>query len=99
MLLDDKVTIDGQADNLESIYGFFRNLKDYGQNSDIKIQKLGLANNNSSSLSGDGSFDTDSILTTMNADFYEFRISNKADTESEDKNKSNPLPELEPIKE
>ena len=41
--LSDTITIDGQADNLESIYSFFRNIKDYNPNSKIKLQKLSYA--------------------------------------------------------
>lgn len=74
-------TIEGQADNLESVYSFFRNVKDYNPESDIKLQKLGLATNSkltvlSEEAGGEGVFDTDSIITSMNADFYEFKISN-----------------------
>ena len=39
-------------------------------------------------LSKDGDFDTDSILTTMNADFYKFKISD-APIEKNDAKKSN----------
>lgn len=79
--LGKHTTIEGQADNLESVYSFFRNIKDYNPSSDIKLQKLGLATNSkltvlSEEAGGDGVFDTDSIITSMNADFYEFRISN-----------------------
>lgn len=79
--LSDKVTIEGQADNLESVYSFFRSIKDYDPNSAIKLQKLGLSTNSKVSeiteLSGENGeeFDTDSILTSLNADFYEFVIS------------------------
>ena len=81
--LGDKTTIEGQADNLESVYSFFKNIKDYNSGSDIKLQKLGLATANPltkpSLLEGEeGKFDTESILTTLNADFYEFKISNEA---------------------
>ena len=99
--LSDKTTIEGQADNLESVYAFFRSIKDYNPNSDIKLQKLGLASNNTNSQE----FDTDSILTSLNADFYEFIISDdknagksqaKQGTENTD---NNGLPGLEPINE
>ncbi len=74
--LGDKITIEGQADNLESVYSFFRNIKDYNPTSEIKLQKLGLASKSKLvELAEDESFDTDSIITSMNADFYEFRIS------------------------
>ena len=97
--LGDKVGIEGQADNLESVYGFFRSIKDYNPNSDIKLQKLGLA-----ATSNTEAFDTDSILTSINADYYEFKISNEPEILLEDaakdaKNKAkNSLPELETIK-
>ena len=44
--LSDKTTIEGQADNLESVYAFFRSIKDYDPDSKIKLQKLGLATKN-----------------------------------------------------
>ena len=104
--LGDKTTIEGQADNLESVYAFFRSIKDYNPESDIKLQKLGLATNakiqNLDNNSSD--FDTDSILTSLNADFYEFRISNEPEVKKEDLEKkegdaSAALPDLETIKE
>ena len=93
--LGDRTTIEGQADNLESVYSFFRNIKDYNTSSDIKLQKLGLASSNPITPpiklenGEEASFDTDSVLTTLNADFYEFKISNElpekpANTEAED---------------
>ena len=113
--LSDKTTIEGQADNLESVYAFFRSIKDYNPNSDIKLQKLGLASITSFTPieenveNGDNTnsqeFDTDSILTSLNADFYEFIISDdknagksqaKQGTENTD---NNGLPGLEPINE
>ncbi len=100
--LGDKISIEGQADNLESVYGFFRSIKDYNPESDIKLQKLGLA-----ASQGTESFDTESLLTSINADYYEFKISNepeivpndlKKDTDDKNNSKSD-LPDLEPIKE
>ena len=75
--LGDNTTIEGQADNLESVYSFFRNIKDYDPNSNIKLQKLGLATISSSlqEISDTESFDTDSVITSLNADYYQFRIS------------------------
>jgi len=81
--LSDKVTIDGQADNLESIYSFFRVLKEYAPESDIKLQKLGLASK-STVIDEDISYDTAAILNSMNADFYEFRISNETEVSASD---------------
>ena len=113
----DKTTIEGQADNLESIYAFFRSIKDYNPDSDIKLQKLGLASSSTAKVSTEDKengveFDTDSILTSLNADFYEFRISNepvvtkdalKKDGENGASNATSnsapaTLPDLEPIK-
>ena len=91
----DKTTIEGQADNLESVYAFFRSVKDYDPESDIKLQKLGLASNavpkviekdaeNSDNSDKTDDFEVDSILTSSNADFYEFRISNEPEVKKED---------------
>lgn len=101
--LGKNVVIEGQADNLESVYSFFRSIKDYEPQSPIKLQSLGLATSSKiSSLSGSGEFDTDSILTSMNADFYNFVISDvpvaKKDSKSNSKNKGlagalEPLPD------
>lgn len=102
--LGKNTTIEGQADNLESVYSFFRNIKDYDPNSQIKLQKLGLAtNSNIAALSASENFDTDSIITSMNADFYEFRISDapevvaKQDNKKSETNKSDSVPDLEPL--
>lgn len=106
--LSDKVTIEGQADNLESVYAFFRNIKDYNPNSDVKLQKLGLASSVKSTPQElndtDADFDTDSILTSLNADFYEFKISNEPEInkdnlkKNEKKSADSGLPDLEIIK-
>lgn len=93
--LGKNTTIEGQADNLESVYSFFRNIKDYNPNSEIKLQKLGLASHSGVSALTDGDFDTDSIITSLNADFYEFRISDAPEVKQKDikgkndKNKNN----------
>ena len=101
--LGDKITIDGQADNIESIYGFFRNIKDYNASSDITLQRLGLAMSDSQKLKD---FDKESLLTTLDADFYEFSISNDPNNAvqqqqpKKDDNANNgelPAGELEPI--
>ena len=74
--LGKNVTISGQADNLESVYSFYRNVKDYDPASAVKLQELGLASTSQlQTISDDGDFETDSILTSLNADFYEFKIS------------------------
>lgn len=98
--LGDYVTIEGQADNLESIFGFSKNIKDYNLKSDVKLQKLALASK-SSSLKIDEleSGDADLAMPNLNADFYEFKISNapeSLDEKTEDK-KSLDIPELEAI--
>ena len=98
--LGDKVTIEGQADNLESIYSFYRSIKDYNQDSGIKLQKLGLASKSRNNTLGDDSnFDTESVLNSLNADFYEFRISNEPEVAPQDLNKEGEpeaLPEITP---
>ncbi len=113
MELGDHVTIEGQADNLESVYAFFRNIKDYNPSAPIKLQKLGLAGKQNASgfseISGE-SFDTETVLTSLNADFYEFRISDKEpevkdapEANSKDNNKKanskgkSGLPALQPL--
>ena len=86
LTLGDNTTIEGQADNLESVYSFFRNIKDYVPGSAIKLQKLGLASQSQlSTLAAEERFDTDSILTSMSADFYQFRISDAPEVVKETK--------------
>ena len=104
--LGDNTTVEGQADNLESVYAFFRSIKDYNPDSAIKLQKLGLASKSKVDITDDNAdFDTDSILTSMNADFYEFRISDEPEVSKEQlkkdagENGNAILPELEAIKE
>ena len=82
----DNVTIEGQADNLESVYSFFKNIKDYNPDSDITLQKLGLALSDYHKTSD---FDSESVLTTLDADFYEFRISNEPMSANVDSGASN----------
>ena len=96
--LGKNTTIRGQADNIESIYGFFRNIKDYNPSSGIKLQKLGLATSGGKQRVSD--FDTDSIITSMNADYYEFVISDapeKAENDNAGGNSSNVSEGLEPL--
>ena len=103
--LGKNVTIEGQADNLESVYSFFRNVKDYNPESKVKLQKLGLAtSSNLITLSEEEAFDTNSIITSMNADFYEFKISdapevskNVNNTQKGKKGSSNLPAGLEPL--
>ncbi len=89
--LGDNTTIEGQADNLESVYSFFRNIKDYDPSTPIKLQKLGLAaiSSNLQSISDSESFDTDSVITSMNADYYQFRISDAPEIKKENVSSKN----------
>lgn len=100
--LSDKTTIEGQADNLESVYAFFRSIKDYNPDSQIKLQKLGLASNSKfDTLDENAGFDADSILTSMNADYYEFKISNEPEVSKDaikQENNNSDLPNIEDIK-
>ena len=82
--LGNHIIIEGQADNLESVYSFYRNIKDYNPTSGIKLQKLALASKVKFTPIEDETetkegFDADSILTSLNADFYEFRITDAPD--------------------
>lgn len=89
--LGQNVTIKGQADNIESVYSFFRNIKDYNIDNKLKLQKLGLAANKKiTEIKTDKQFDTESILTSMNADFYEFKFSDVSEnvTKSDSEKKS-----------
>lgn len=80
--LGQNIIIEGQAGNLESVYSFFRSIKDYNLESNLQLQKLKVAtNSNLVTLTEKEAFDTDSIITSMNSDSYEFRISNTTDTE------------------
>lgn len=106
--LGEKITIEGQADNLESVYVFFRNIRDYSPNTDIRIQRLELASVKSNNNIDD--IDSDILINSSNADFYSFNISNEIETNADVKpnaenndsksaktqEKSN-LPELEVI--
>jgi len=85
--LGDKTTIEGQADNLESVYAFFRSIKDYNPDSDITLQKLGLASTGSSKITD---LEKDAVLTTLDADFYEFRISNEPEEKKKTKKDDDP---------
>ena len=83
--LGQYTTIKGQSDNLESVYSFFRKIKEYNPESGIKLQRLGFSTNSKNkSIS---SFDTDSIITSMDADYYEFVISNAPEIKNNKDNK------------
>lgn len=74
--LGENITIEGQADNLESVYSFFRNVKDYDPSSKVKLQKLALASSSKlKPIEPLDDIEEESIITSMNADYYEFRIS------------------------
>ncbi len=102
--LGPHTTIEGQADNLESVYSFYRNVKDYNPQAGIQLQRLDLATkSNVSTLTTDDGFDTESIISSMEADFYSFRMSNgpepvkkSANTEKTKKSKAG-IPDLEPL--
>lgn len=107
---EGNTTISGQAENLESVYSFYRNIKDYDADSKLKLQQLKLATKSSSkSISPSENFEADSILTSLNADYYEFKISDAPEEEKvkvdannnkNGDNKSNSkgaIPNLEPI--
>ena len=114
--LSNKITIEGQADNLESVYAFFRSIKDYNPESKVKLQKLSLATSTPMSAIDTEEVmtnledNTDDILTSLNADFYEFIISDDPAAGQKNNNnnskqtkgkkaskKKNALPALEPI--
>lgn len=103
---DDKyihVDLEGQADNIESIYAFYRNLRENieeptSSSDKVKLQKLALAKINPPKVSedfedgdlpenglGDLVFNENSndIILSSNADFYEYIISNKSPKELE----------------
>lgn len=106
---EGNTTISGQAENLESVYSFYRNIKDYDADSKLKLQRLNLATKSSSkSISPSENFEVDSILTSLNADYYEFKISDapeeekvKVDANNENgdskSNSKGAIPNLEPI--
>lgn len=93
MELGQNTTIEGQADNVESVYSFYRNIKNTVLDTKVQLQKLSLAtNSNMTELSLDGTFDTESIITSMNADFYEFSISDKPKEDTEETDRSDIKP-------
>lgn len=80
------VDIEGQADNIESIYSFYRNIKDSIGSTDVKLQKLSLATIKSTTEgfsfdkdlpgnTGEFTENSNDIMLSSNADFYEFVIS------------------------
>ena len=104
--LGKNITIEGQADNVESIYSFIRNVKDYNPEAGLKLQTLDLATkSNVSNLTLEEGFDTETIMSSMNADFYTFRLSNGPApakkvkvTKEKNKNKTNSIIDgLEPL--
>lgn len=99
--LGDFTTIEGQADNIESIYRFYRNIKDYNQGSDVVLQKLALASKSKlTAIDDEDILETESVITSLNADFYEFKISNapeEAKAESSDSGETSGVMGLEPL--
>lgn len=97
--LGNYIDIEGRADNIESIYTFYRNIKEVVSESPAKLQKLGLASDSANlnfqpedekelpenGLDGVPTFDENSndIILSSNADFYEFIISDKTPKELE----------------
>lgn len=88
--LGKNTTIKGQADNIESIYSFFRNIKDYNLDDKLKLQKLGLATGKSvEQVITNNEIDGESLITSMNAEFYEFVFSNAPEaTQAKEENKT-----------
>lgn len=87
--LGEKTTIEGQADNIESIYAFYRSIKDYNPSSDISLQDLGLATAGHKDFSDIGFDDTATILSSLDADFYKFKISNDTASAAKDEDSEN----------
>ena len=97
--LGNYIDIEGRADNIESIYTFYRNIKEVVSESPAKLQKLGLASDSANlnfqpedekdlpenGLDGVPTFEENSndIILSSNADFYEFIISDKTPKELE----------------
>ncbi len=82
--LGKSISIEGQADNLESVYSFFRNIRDYNPSAGFKLQKLALSTNaKMTPLSEEEAFETNSSITFSTADFYEFKISNAVEETSD----------------
>lgn len=87
--LGDKTTIEGQADNIESIYAFYRSIKDYNPSSNISLQDLGLATAGHKDFSDIGFDDTATILSSLDADFYKFKISDDTASAAKDEDDEN----------
>ena len=84
------VNLEGQSGNIESIYTFYRNIKDSISGSSVNLQKLSLAKNSALPFEAipDGDLPENSVVSgfeensndiilSSNADFYEFIISSK----------------------
>lgn len=99
--INKNVTIDGQSDNLESVYGFFRNVRDYNPNANVKLQQLEMSSSSKMTpLSDEEAFETDALITSADADFYEFRISNAPEVktkQNKSKKQKSDLPDLETV--
>lgn len=85
------IDIEGQSDSIDNIYTFYRNIKETTGSAEAKLQKLSLANSTKrnnlgfdelpeNGLNSLSSFNENSndIILSSNADFYEFVISDKS---------------------
>jgi len=68
---DGKVDIKGKSSNVESIYAFYKNIKQLVNNSDVKLYKLEIA---SDSLA-------DVVQSVSSPRYYQFEITNMSDAE------------------
>lgn len=66
-----KIDIKGKASNVESVYSFYKNMKQLVNNSDIRLYKLEI---------GSGSLDA-MVESTSNPNSYDFEITNMSDSE------------------
>ncbi len=102
-ICDDYINMEGRADTIDSIYSFYRNIKDNITDSNVKLQKLALATIEGTGvpeglsviseeeLQENGDEDnalldvftenSNDIILSSNADFYEFIISDKTPKE------------------
>ena len=102
-LCDQYINMEGRADTIDSIYTFYRNIKDNITDSNVKLQKLTLATIEENSLPANLSSilsendlqensdeeipadlfteNSNDIILSSSADFYEFIISDKTPKE------------------
>ena len=110
-ICDDYINMEGRADNIDSIYSFYRNIKDSITDSNVKLQKLALATIEANDLPDDLTIiddkelpengddeegvvpldvfteNSNDIILSSNADFYEFMISDKTPKQISDMKK------------